>query len=405
MWSAAMTDASSHHPGRDRRWWTAVLVALTIIALLASTVAVWVRATVLDTDRFMAIVEPTLTDEAFPGALSGVVAEQVLIALDLDGRVATSLSELDAFLVESVIEALGADPAARARLARLDRPTLAALAPAIAAGLEARVVEVVETFVHSEAVTERLPDLVRQAHGGGVALLRDDLTELPNVAVTGESVRLDLVPVIAEALQRVVSELRTFLPDVTIPEVVDGQLAAGREQLAEALRTRLPPDFGQLTIMSASDLRGLQAAARTADRLVWATVVLTVALLALTIGTSRERRRTLLQLTAGLAVAVLAATLLVRRLEAAVLAEITHPDGLRAAGVLLGGVTNSLRSVALLVAFAAASASAAAYVAGGPPWLAGLRERWRAPSGTTPGSHRAPELAATGATHDERKRP
>jgi hypothetical protein len=400
-----MTDGSSHHRGRGRGWWTAVLAALTIVALLASTLAVWVRATVLDPDRFMAIVEPTLTDEAFPGALSGFVADQVLVALDLDGRVTTSLSELDAFLVDSVLETLDPDPAARARLERLDRPTLAALAPGIAAGLEARVVEVVETFIHSEAFTARFPDLVRQAHRAGVALLRDDLAELPNVSVSGGAVRLDLVPVITEALQRVVNELPTFLPDVRIPEVVDGQLAAGRGQLGEALQTRLPPDFGQLAIMSTSDLRGLQAAVRTADRLVWATVVLTVALLALTIGTSRERRRTLLQLTAGLAVVILAATLLVRRLEAAVLAEITHPDGLRAAGVLLGGVTHSLRSVALLVALVAAITGVAAYVAGGPPWLAGLRERRRASSRTEREAQRAPELAAAGASHDERNQP
>ena len=43
--------------------------------------AVWVRTTVLETDRFMAIVEPALSDEAFPAALRDVVAEQVLVAL------------------------------------------------------------------------------------------------------------------------------------------------------------------------------------------------------------------------------------------------------------------------------------------------------------------------------------
>jgi hypothetical protein len=60
------------------------LTVLTVLALVTAMLAVWVRTTVLDTDRFMAIVEPALSDEAFPAALRDVVAEQVLVALDLD---------------------------------------------------------------------------------------------------------------------------------------------------------------------------------------------------------------------------------------------------------------------------------------------------------------------------------
>ena len=79
----------------------------------------------------------------------------------------------------------------------------------------------------------RFTDLVEQAHTAGVALLRNDLVELPNVYIDNGEVRLNLVPVINDALRHVAVEIRDFLPDVTLPDVVSGrcrrwQTAAGR---------------------------------------------------------------------------------------------------------------------------------------------------------------------------------
>jgi hypothetical protein len=386
-----------------RGWVSPVLAALTVLALITSMLAVWVRTTVLDTDRFMTLVEPTLTDEAFPAALSDVLAEQVLVALDLDARVAVTLAELDAFLVASVREALDLDPAALARVTRRDRPTLAALAPGLATALEARVVDVVDAFVRSDAFGARLPGLVRQTHRATVALIRDDLTQLPNVSVADGEVRLDLVPLVAEALRHVVDELPDLLPDVTVPEVVDGRLAEGREQLAARLQTRLPVGFGQVTIISQADLSELQSVVRIADRLVGALVVLAMALLVATLVTARDVRRTLLQLAVGLVIGVAAATLLVRRAEAAVLGAITDPEGLRAAGVLLAEVTLALRSIAIAVALAALVTAAVAYVAGRPRWLTPEPER----HGDSHGGGLTTRRPGSGGTgrHDERSQP
>jgi F0F1-type ATP synthase assembly protein I len=390
-----------------RGWLSPVLAALTVLALIISMLAVWVRTTVLDTDRFMSIVEPTLTDEAFPAALSDVLAEQVLVALDLDTRVTVTLAELDAFLVDSVRDALDLDldldPAALARLTRRDRPTLTALAPGIATALEARVVDVVDAFVRSDAFAARLPGLVRQTHRATVALIRDDLTQLPSVSVADGAVRLDLVPLVAEVLQKVADELPDLLPDVTVPEVVDDRLSEGREQLAAALQTRLPDDFGQVTIISQADLSELQSVVRIADRLVGAIVVLAMALLVATLVTARDVRRSLLQLAVGLVIGVAAATVLVRRAEAAVLGAITDPEGLRAAGVLLAEVTLALRSIAIAVALAALVTAAVAYVAGRPRWLTPEPER----HGDSHGGGLTTRRPGSGGTgrHDERSQP
>jgi hypothetical protein len=350
---------------RDRT--TTVLVVLTVIATVTATVAVWVRATLLDTDRFMAVVEPALSDPSFPAALSEVVTEQVLVALDLDARVTETLEEFDELLVGSVLDAADLGPGAADRLSRLERPRLAVLAPGIAAGLESRVAEVVESSVASEAVTGWLPELVRQAHAGGVTLVRNEGSPLPNVDVRDGVVRIDLVPVIARAIQEVVTELRALLPEITLPQVRNDGAGIGVDELATSLRTRLPSDLGQVTVLRVGALPEAQRALRALDRLVGGLALLAVGLLAVTIATSHRRRRTVVQLGAGLTVALGAAAFLVRRIEGLVLETITQPNPNRVAAALLEQLTHSLRSTALLVIAAAIVAATAAYLVGGPP--------------------------------------
>ncbi len=389
--------ADGRHRPPGHGWLSPALTVLTVLALLTAMLAVWVRTTVLDTDRFMGIVEPALSDEAFPAALSDVVAEQVLVALDLDTRVTATLDELDRFLVDSIRDALDldVDPAVRSRLSRRDRPTLTALAPGIATALEARVVEVVDAFVRSDVLATRYADLVRKGHFGAVALARGDEEAITNVSVDEEAVRLDLVPVIAAALQRVTGDLQELLPDIAIPEVVGGSVDDGRAQLEAALRTRLPDDFGQLAIMSRDDLDALQAMVRAVDRLVVAVVGLALMLVLATVVTARDRRRSLLHLGFGVVLGAGAAVLLVGRIEAAILREITGPNGLRVAGVLLDEVTGNLRSVALVVAVSALIVIALAHVAGRPGgWLGDTLEGHRARSGGRTDGGQAPGQAA-----------
>jgi hypothetical protein len=345
-------------------WVSSILVVLTVVSMVASMVAVWARSTLFDTDRFMTVVEPVITDPEVAGALSDVVAEQVLVALELDERVTVSLEQLDTYLADTLVEALDPDPAARERLSRLERPTLAALAPGLAAAIEVRVTESVDAFLGSPEFAERFPAIVREVHRGGVALLRDELAELPNVYLEDDSVRLDLIPLIVEALGRVAPELRTLLPDLRLPDRLEAPAADLADRLGAALQTRLPPDFGQLTIMSRAELTGLQRTVTTVDRLVVSIVVLTFLMVGVALASAAHRRRTVLHLAGGLVVGVGVAAAAVARLEAMVLAGITNPSGNHVAGAVLGELQASLRSVALLVAVAAVAAAVAAHLAG-----------------------------------------
>jgi hypothetical protein len=365
------------------------LVVLTVIAMIASMVAIWARETLYDTDRFMAVVEPALEDPAFSGALGDVIADGALEALDLETRVATVLGQADAYLAEVLVDAIEPDPQVLARVQAFDRPTLSALAPPIAAAMEERVIATVDRFVTSERFQARLPDLVRQAHTGGVALVRGDLASLPEVYTEGGEVRLDLVPVITEALQPVVADLQEFLPDVTLPAPVAGAVEQGRgqlrAQLAEALDVELPEDFGQLTLVTGSALAEVQETARQADRLVWAIASLALLLLGLSLAAAPDRRRTIIALALGVVAGLAMTMLLARRLETALLDQIVDVDGRHAVQQAYGELASNLRTITVLVAVAAILISIVAYLAGRPARIAAAGQRWTRLTTATPG--------------------
>jgi hypothetical protein len=354
----------------SRRWVAGALVVLAVVAMTASTVAIWTRQTVSDTDRFMAVVEPALRDPAFYGGLSAIVTDASVEALDLETRVAALLDEVDAYLADTLVAAIDPDPRRLERLRAIDRPTLGALAPAISQPLEERVAEAVDRFLTTEEFQARLPDLVRRTHAAGLALVTDDLDALPNVYIDGDEVRVDLLPIVADALRPVVDELQGYLPDVTLPPVVadatEQERAQLREELATALGASLPEDLGQLTVMRRPALEEAQAVARYADRSVWAATILAVVLVGASIVLSPDRRRTIMQLALGVVAGLVATMLLVRQVEGAILARITDPDGIQAVGSLLGQLVTDLRTVTLLVVLAALAVGMLAYLSSRP---------------------------------------
>jgi hypothetical protein len=358
-----------------RKWLAVVLVVLTSLSVLVSTVAVWAHQTVFDTDRFMETVGPAFEDPALYSSMSDYVSEQTLAALDIEGRVTEGLSQLDEFLSEALVDAIDPDPRVLELLSRFDRPSLTALAPSISTALETRVVAVIDGFITSDEFAARLPELVRRAHAATIALIRNELAELPNVYIEDGDVRLNLIPLITEVLQRVLSEIRDFLPDVTLPAVISDRVDQGREELGAALRARLPEDFAQLTVMSEDKLVDVQDMAQRVDRAVWALILLTIVLLGATIALSPNRRRTLVQLAFGVVVSLVVAMVVVRRLETAILDAITSVDGQHAARALYAEVVSSLRRVTVIVAVTAIVIGVVAYLAGRPRWLTRLGER------------------------------
>lgn len=358
-----------------RKWLSVLLVVLTSLTVVSATLAYWAHEKVFDTDSFMETVEPVLTDPAFYAAISARVSEQTLEALDIEERVTGALTQLDEYISEALLDALEIGERGREVLGRFDRPTLANLAPAIASGLETRVVAIIDRFVTSEQFSSRLPDLVRRAHQGTIALVRGDLVEIPNVSIAEGEVSLNLLPIVAEILRPIAEQIRGFGPDITLPDVISNQVDEARDQLAAALQARLPEDFGLVTIMSEERLVEIQETANRLDRLVWALVILSLVLAGVTVAVSPTRRRTLVQLALGVAAGLVIAMVIMRRVQQAVFDQITSPDGERVARVLLTEVMSSLRTVVVIVGVAAIVLAIAAYLAGGPRWLDAVSTR------------------------------
>lgn len=366
-----MTQApSSPAPRRDRirARLAVVLVVLSSLLVIVSTVAVWAHRTAFDTDGFMSTVEPALDDPALYAALSDTVAEQALDVLDLDNRVADRLTELDESLAAGLMSAIPQDGRASQLLDRLDRPTLAVLGPPIAARVEERVQQVVDELITSKVFRERLPVLIRRAHHASVTLIRSDVSDLPNVYVADGEVRLNLIPVIADALRPVLQEFGEFLPDVELPDVVSERASEGRQQLAQALRTQVPDDFGQVTLMSEDSLLLAQQTVQRVDRNLWAVLVITLAVIIATVAISPTTRRTLAQLAVGVAIGMILGAVLIRRLESSFL-EAEQGSGRDAVGIVLTATTSSLNAVVLLVGAAALIGALVAYLAGRPAWV------------------------------------
>ncbi len=355
-----------------RRWLAVTLVVLTTVGVLATTVAVWAHQTVFDTDAFMDTVGPAIEDPAVLAAVSDYAAEEAITALDIEARVTDALTRLDQTLTETIVEALDLGDRTLAVLGRLDRPTLATLAPPITTALETRVTEAVDRVITSERFTTRFPEIVRAAHAAAVAVVRGNLDDLPNLSVVDGEVQLNLVPVMAEILRDVATELRGFGPDITVPAVVSDRIDEGREQLAAALNARLPDDFGQITVMSDDQLAGLQDGARQLDRLVWFLALITLVLALVTVVVAPDRRRTTIQLAVAVAGALAVGLVLLRRLDEAIVDNIVDPDQAVAARSLVSEVLSGLRSGAIILVGIAAAIGVGAYVAGRPAWLTRL---------------------------------
>lgn len=342
---------------------------LSALLVVVSVTAVWAHRTVFDTDAFMATVEPALDDPALYVALSDAVSGQALEILDLDARVADRLTELDEYLATALGSAFELDTRITGVLSRLDRPTLAVLAPPISARLEDRVTHVIDELIRSEAFRQRLPELIRRAHQASVTLVRSDVSELPNVYVADGAVRLNLTPVIADALRQVEPEIAEFLPDVELPALISERAAEGRKQLAAALRTQVPEDFGQVTLMSEDSLVVAQQTVHRIDRNVWAVLLITMAVVPAAVAVSPARRRTIAQILVGVVIDVILAAALVRRLRSSFVDDAATPDGRSAVGIVLNATTSSLYTVALLAGLAALAGALVTYLVGRPAWI------------------------------------
>jgi hypothetical protein len=278
------------------------------------------------------------------------LADQVLEALDLDTRVAEALDRAGDRMSEVIAEALDLSPDQASRLDRLDSG-LQLLAGSIAGGLETRIRDAINEFVASRDGDGLLVDLVTGLHERLVHLLRDELDQLPSIDVESGEVKLNLVPMVAESIRRVVNAgIVTIGGERQIPpfdSTEDAEQAIDR--LASVVGRDLPPDFGQVALMSEDQLRNAQGLVQTFDRLVWLLIVLAIVLAAAAVLLAPTWTAGLLRVGVVVSVAVIVAWLAVRAISDAVSQAARTPDGQVAIGDLTSAVVHSLQPLAALL--------------------------------------------------------
>lgn len=358
---------------RVRHALTVFLVALTVVAMVATTVATWLTRTGLDTGRFTGIVEPVLASDEARDAIGVRLTDEVLEILDLQPRLEDRLSQVGLLVGDELAAALELDEVQRARIESLPLPQLQDLAAPIASGLEARIAARIDQFVSSPEFERLLVEGTEVAHTKAVALLRGDYEQLPNLEVEAGEVRLNLVTAVAVVLEDLVDQGLGVIGIDEIP-VIDpfADPEASLAQLGNALGTELPPDFGQLTVMSEAELAELQGVARTADQLVWVLLGAAIVLLALTIAVAPRRRRALVQVSLGVAAGLVITMALVRSTQDEIAATALNPQGRAALTLLTDRTFDSLRTAMVAVLIATLAVAAISYLAGRPPWATRL---------------------------------
>lgn len=335
---------------RGRSIAATVLVLLTAIAVLASTVAVWAKATVLDSDRFTAVVSDVLDDPAVIDPVAAELTDQLLTLLVTTGAVESALGPL--------------------------APAAPVLLGAVRGTVEDRVADLLAT----ERAQDLLASAVRGAHAATVSLLRGDGLgfDLQSLEVEGGEVRLDLSGLILAAVQVL---LDLFPDDWDLPQATDAA-ADLRAAVEERFDVSLPEDFGTVVVYDSDSLaraevavaeaqRGLAIAERAVTALVLVTLLLGVAAFAVSV----RRRRTAIQLAVAVALAGALGVLVIGRLVEALPAVVTDPAAREAALVIMSSFTDGLIGLTRALVVLGALAAAAGWLAGPSASATAVRRR------------------------------
>jgi hypothetical protein len=353
--TAATTDKSAAGGGsRLRSVLVGIVFVLACLAIVLATVIVWTHRTLLVTDRFVALTSRVTEDPAVIEAVSERTAEQVVVSLDIEGRVAALLPDQ-------------AD----------------ALATVLAGRIQEELAARLERVLGTERAQQVISSVLRGTHERGVAILRSDAD--PNVT-------LDVLPLAVEGV-RILQEIGLVPADVVLPDLTDpSQREAAISRIEERTGRDLPEDFGYVTIAKPEALVTAQRAVRIFDIVAIASVVIAIVLVVLTFLLARRRRRMAVWLGLGAAVSFALAGVLIRGVERALVAAIATEQGDEVVRGLYDAVTQDLSSWLVILAVAAIVLAVVAYLLGRPRWLMDL-------TGGDPGgwfSSHIPGLAAAG---------
>jgi hypothetical protein len=255
---------------RIRRSVVAVLAALSCLLVLLSATVVWAHRTLLDTGTFVGTVGPVFKDPAVASAVAARATDELFTELNLQARLRDALPPKVSFAAVPITNATK--------------------------GYVAGELTNVLTSPKFQAIWTAA---LTATHQRLVAVLRGEKT--PVLSTSDGYIVLNTVPLINQALGKV-SGLASDLAGkpVTLPTITSAdppQQAVSK--LSQALGVPLPSNFGEITLVRSSDLATVRQGVKAFDGLTYILPLVTIALIALCLWLSVNRRRTVLQLAVG----------------------------------------------------------------------------------------------------------
>jgi hypothetical protein len=247
------TDTASR-TGRGR--WTGAIVLMLLAALLAplSALATWTRTTILDNDRYVAMVAPLAEDPAVQEEISRRITDAVFEALRVEELTTRTLEAVaERPRVEGVTQNLPVD--------------LTTFAEPISNAIHGFTEQQVTRLVASQTFEDAWIAANREAHASLVAALTGE-TATEGVTVSEGRVSVNLAAFI-EAIKPVLVERGVPFAD------------------------RIPAVNAQFVILDSTSLASAQSAVRILDLLRWVLPVVVILLLVAGVAVAPNRRRAL----------------------------------------------------------------------------------------------------------------
>ena len=345
---------------RVRRSVVAVLVALSCLLVLLSATVVWAHRTLLNTGTFVGTVGPVFQDPAVASAVAARATDELFTELNLQARLRDALPPKASFAAVPITNATK--------------------------GYVAGELTKVLTSPRFQAVWTAA---LTATHKRLVAVLRGQNTAA--ISTSGGYIVLNTVPLINQALGKV-SGLASDLAGkpVTLPAITSAEVPQQAvTKLSAALGVTLPANFGQITLVRSSDLATVQKGVKAFDRLTLVLPLITIALIALSLWLSVNRRRTLLQLAVGVSLLMIVERRGVLH-EQGVLASAAHNP--QVAQSVLAGLLHGFFVLTAWVLAAALVVLVIAVLCGPYRWAVALRSSvkrtWRSIAGAGGGDHR-----------------
>jgi hypothetical protein len=294
---------TTERSSRGRSVLVAVLGILACIAITISATTLWVHQTALNTDRYVSVVSRVASDPAVIQEVSTNLADRV---------------------TDRIVD-------------RVELP------PVVVPLLESWLQEQIASFMASEAFADGWTAANRAAHSALVRILRSE-------AILGEEpVTISVAELLVIAIDRL-QEAGVIPADVELPDRSDSEaVEAIRQILAERLDIEVPPDFGQVTLVRSERLETARQLVRVFDIVTVVSILVAIALVALTIYLARNRLRAVLLLGIGAAVALLAAVAATGAISSTVAGALAEAGARGTLGAMLSALLADLATALVLV--------------------------------------------------------